>query len=154
MHETRIRGRNRLPDCLRGHCFNLAHQLTQRDSPSFRIVTEAKKLRTQGWGKKRFDQAKSRFLEALRFTLSAAEEDSFGEIRSPKSSSSSPNLSNKVFVVHGTDPSLKTDVERFIHQIGLKPVACSLSFRRSESIPERLQQYGYVFLVQLLTSNF
>ena len=102
--------------------FNLVKQLTEQNSPSFLLAKEAASIATSGNGSGNFDRAKATFLKALRITIEVIQEDKFGEIRSPKSSAGTPELSNKVFVVHGHDSALKTDVERFIHQIGLEPV--------------------------------
>jgi predicted nucleotide-binding protein len=130
--------------------FNLVKQLTEQNSPSFLLAKEAASIATSGNGSGNFDRAKATFLKALRITLEVIQEDKFGEIRSPKSSAGTPELSNKVFVVHGHDSALKTDVERFIHQIGLEPVVLHRQPDKGQTLIEKFEEnsdVGYAFIL-------
>jgi predicted nucleotide-binding protein len=130
--------------------FNLVKQLTEQNSPSFLLAKEAASIITAGNGSDHFDRAKSTFLKALKITLEVIQEDKFGEVRSSKSSAGTPELSNKVFVVHGHDSALKTDVERFIHQIGLEPVVLHRQPDKGQTIIEKFEEnsdVGYAFIL-------
>jgi hypothetical protein len=88
------------PDWLawKARSYNIVEQLTEKNSPNLQLVAKAKAIRTEGNYPDEFERARSAFLKALRLTLEAVEQDAFGEIRSAKSTSNSPSLSNKVFV--------------------------------------------------------
>src|ERR1039458_5712698 len=130
--------------------YNLVQQLTDVASPSQQLVIEAKDIGTRGNYSDKFERAKSTFLLALRIALKAVEEDTFGELRSNKSRGGSPALSNKVFVVHGHDQLLKTDVEQFIHQIGLEPIVLHRQPDKGRTLIEKFEQnsdVGYAFIL-------
>lgn len=86
----------------------------------------------------------------LKLTLDAMTADEYGELRRPKSSSTSATLSNKVFVVHGHDSSLKTDVERFLQQVGLQPIVLHRQPDLGRTVIEKFEAHtdvGYVFVL-------
>lgn len=59
-------------------------------------------------------------------------------------------ISRKVFIVHGHDQALKTDVERFIHQIGLEPVVLHRQPDKGQTIIEKFEEnsnVGYAFIL-------
>ena len=134
----------------RVRCFNLIKQLTEQNSPSFLLAKDAAAVATQGNGSDKFNRAKANYLKALQITLEVIQEDKFGEMRLPQSSAGTPELSNKVFVVHGHDGGLKTDVERFIHQIGLEPVVLHRQPDKGQTIIEKFEEnsdVGYAFIL-------
>lgn len=129
---------------------NLVKELTEQDSSAFHLASEAHAIKTNGNYQVGFERAKSTFLKALKLTEQALSEDAFGELRSTKSASQSVALSNKVFVVHGHDQALKTDVERFIHQIGLEPVVLHRQPDKGQTIIEKFEEnsdVGYAFIL-------
>ena len=130
--------------------YNLVQQLTDVTSPSQQLVIEAKDIGTRGNRADKFERSKSTFQLALRIALKAVEEDAFGELRTNKSRGGSPALSNKVFVVHGHDQGLKTDVEQFIQQIGLEPIVLHRQPDKGRTLIEKFEQHsdvGYAFIL-------
>lgn len=131
-------------------CRNLIGQLTEENSPSIQLIKQGLSVQTSGNFPIEFEKAKSTLLLALRTALKAVEEDTFGELRSNKSRGGSPALSNKVFVVHGHDQALKTDVEQFIHQIGLEPIVLHRQPDKGRTLIEKFEQHsdvGYAFIL-------
>jgi len=125
-------------------------QVLDENSPSNLLIKQGLGVRTAGNHPIEFEKAKSTLLLALRTALKAVEEDTFGELRSNKSSGGSPALSNKVFVVHGHDQLLKTDVEQFIHQMGLEPIVLHRQSDKGRTLIEKFEQHsdvGYAFIL-------
>ena len=130
--------------------YNLVRQLIAEDSSAALLVAEATKIGTSGNYSDNFDRAKSTFLKALEITLDALTEDTFGELHSSKSRGESPSLSNKIFVVHGHDHALKTDIETFIHEIGLEPIVLHRQPDQGQTIIEKFEQHsdvGFAFIL-------
>ncbi len=131
--------------------YNLVRQLMSDDSPAAKMVrTTMMEIVTDGNGSKEFEQAKTTFLKALRLTFEATKKDSFSELKQSRSSSGSPSLSNKVFVVHGHDLEFKTEVENFIHEIGLEPVVLHRKPDEGQTIIEKFEKHsdvGYAFIL-------
>ena len=131
-------------------CRNLIGQVLEENSPSNLLIEQGLSVKTSGNYPTEFEKAKSTLLLALRTALKAVEEDTFGELRSNKSSGGSLALSNKVFVVHGHDQLLKTDVEQFIHQIGLEPIVLHRQPDKGRTLIEKFEQnsdVGYAFIL-------
>jgi len=129
---------------------NLIKKINSDESPAVRLATEAAGILTAGNYHGQFDRAKQTILKALQMTLDAVTDDAYGELRSTTSKAKSPNLSNKVFVVHGHDHALKTDVERFVHQIGLEPVVLHRQPDKGQTIIEKFEEHsdvGYAFIL-------
>lgn len=101
---------------------NLVNTLNSNSSPAYKLATAAAGIATEGHLAVDFERVKSTYIRALQLTLEAIEKDQFGELRTAEPLVKSRTQSKKVFIVHGHDNGLKTDVERFIHQIGLEPV--------------------------------
>ena len=131
--------------------FNLVKKLTAESSPGVEMVRVARDdIETEGYYSDNFERAKSTFLKALRITLDAAKEDTFNELRKTVSLSSSRSLSNKIFVVHGHDHSLKTEVETFLHDIGLEPVVLHKEPDEGATVIEKFEKHsdvGYAFIL-------
>jgi predicted nucleotide-binding protein len=129
---------------------NVIRQIVSDESPATKLVVAGKEVRTQGNGSDNFERAKGNLLKALEMTLEALKDDAFNEIRQPTSESISAALSNKVFVVHGHDLALKTEVENFLHQIGLAPVVLHRQPDQGQTIIEKFEQnsdVGYAFVL-------
>lgn len=129
---------------------NFVNKINSDISPAVRLAKEATSIRTQGNYSDQFERAKKTFIKALEMTLQAVTEDSFGELRTSTSNATSPSLSNKVFIVHGHDHGLKTDIERFIHQIGLEPIVLHRQADKGLTIIEKFEEHsdvGYAFIL-------
>jgi predicted nucleotide-binding protein len=129
---------------------NAVQRLSSEGSAPTLLVKEAMTIRTDGNGPDRFERAKATLLTALEMVNSAMRLDSYGELRTAESRSSSPLLSNRVFVVHGHDVGLKIDVERFLREIGLEPVVLHRQPDQGATIIEKFEKHsdvGYAFIL-------
>lgn len=129
---------------------NIVSKILSDTSPANTLVAEGITSLTEGNGSDKFDIAKSNLVKALEILLSTLKDDVFGELKKIKSSSKSPALSNKVFIVHGHDQGLKTDVERFLHEIGLVPVVLHRDADEGATIIEKFEKHsdvGYAFIL-------
>jgi predicted nucleotide-binding protein len=129
---------------------NLIYQVTAAGSPAWTLANEGRKITTNGNFQEDFERAKSVFLTALRMTLDALKEDRYGELIGPKSTSGSPALSNKVFVVHGHDQALKAEVEVLLTEIGLEPVVLHRQPDKGQTVIEKFEEHadvGYAFIL-------
>jgi len=129
---------------------NVVRRFLADDSPACRLVDEAIQVHTRGNYPDEFERAKSMLLKSIELSLSALKDDSYGELRGPKSEGGSPSLSNKIFVVHGHDQALKTDVERFLHEIGLEPIVLHRQPDQGQTIIEKFEAHsdvGYAFVL-------
>ena len=129
---------------------NLLRQLTADDSPATKMVNVAMGIETEGFLSGEFERAKSTFLKALRLTLDATKEDTFAELRRSRSRGDSPSLSNKIFVVHGHDHLLKTELEAFLYDIGLEPIVLHRKPDEGATLIEKFEKHsdvGYAFIL-------
>jgi predicted nucleotide-binding protein len=129
---------------------NIAEKLLAGNSPVMTLVSEGIAARTEGYRANQFDVAKSNLVKALKTLKATLTDDVFGELKQEKSTSKSAALSNKVFVVHGHDQSLKTDVERFLHEVGLTPVVLHREADEGATIIEKFEKYsdvGFAFIL-------
>jgi len=120
------------------------------DSPAVKMVRTALVIKTNGNEFDKFERVKSTLIKALENTKDALAEDVYGELKEAESESSNPTLSNKVFVVHGHDSELKSDVERFIHEIGLEPVVLHRQADAGNTVIEKFEEnsdVGYAFIL-------
>lgn len=82
--------------------------------------------------------------------MAATKEDTFDELRRESSENKSTTLSNKVFVVHGHDHGVKTDVEKFLDEIGLEPVVLHREPDEGQTIIEKFEKHsdvGFAFIL-------
>lgn len=129
---------------------NVIRQIVSDESPAAKLVAAGMAVQTKGNYSDNFERAKGNLLKALEMTLGALKDDAFNEIRKPTSESTSATLSNKVFVVHGHDHALKTEVENFLHQIGLEPIVLHRQPDQGQTIIEKFEQnsdVGYAFVL-------
>lgn len=129
---------------------NIISTLVAENSPAMKLVQDGIKVRTDGNGPDRFDIAKGNLIKALKIVLATLENDVYGELKQIKSEAKSPLLSNKVFVVHGHDQGIKTDIERFLHEIGLTPVVLHREADQGATIIEKFEKHsdvGYAFIL-------
>jgi predicted nucleotide-binding protein len=129
---------------------NIVEKLLAGNSPAQSLVAEGITALTGGNGPEYFDIAKSNLVKALKILKGSLTDDVFGELKQEKSTSRSAALSNKVFVVHGHDQSLKTDVERFLHEVGLTPVVLHREADEGATIIEKFEKHsdvGFAFIL-------
>jgi len=129
---------------------NIVSKLVSENSPAMKLVKDGISSPTEGNGPDKFNMAKSNLIKALKIVATTLENDVYGELKKAKSEAKSPSLSNKVFVVHGHDQGLKTDVERFLHKIGLTPVVLHREADRGATIIEKFEKHsdvGYAFIL-------
>lgn len=130
--------------------FNIIHKLFSDKSPANLLAKSGLDIQTPGNGIANFELAKSSLIKAIEVAIEVLESDTYGEIRSPVSSSSSPALSNKVFIVHGHDHALKTELESFLHKIGLDPVVLHRQPDQGQTIIEKFEHHsdvGFAFIL-------
>lgn len=68
----------------------------------------------------------------------------------PQSKNAIPMRSKKVFVVHGRDEVAKTNLEVFLHEIGLEPIVLHRQADQGLTIIEKFEKYsdvGYAFIL-------
>ncbi len=129
---------------------NIVSTLVSDNAPAMKLVIDGISIATEGYGPEQFDIAKSKLLKALELVASSIENDIYGELKRTKSEAKSPLLSNKVFVVHGHDQGLKTDIERFLLEIGLTPVVLHREADQGATIIEKFEKHsdvGYAFIL-------
>ena len=82
--------------------------------------------------------------------IEVMKDDSFGELRASSPPPANPALSNRVFVVHGHDHALKTDLETLLHQFGLQPVVLHREADQGRTLIEKFEAHsdvGYAFIL-------
>ena len=129
---------------------NIVSTLVSENSPAMKLVKDGVSSRTEGNGPDKFDIAKSNLIKALKIVADTLENDVYGELKKAKSKAKSPSLSNKVFVVHGHDQGLKTDIERFLREIGLTPIVLHREADEGATIIEKFEKHsdvGYAFIL-------
>lgn len=131
-------------------CANLIRQVVSDDSPPIKLLENGLKIHTEGNRKDKFDTAKSIIIEALKTTLEITKQDTFNELRKPSSKSTFTAISNKIFIVHGHDHALKTEVENFLRDIGLEPIVLHKIPDEGQTIIEKFEKHsdvGYAFIL-------
>jgi len=129
---------------------NIINKSMSKNSPAVNMVTRALAIKTSGNYFSKFEEVKASLIKALENTKNALSEDVYGELKQEESENSSPALSNRVFIVHGHDTQLKTDVERFIHEIGLEPVVLHRQADNGNTVIEKFEEnsdVGYAFIL-------
>jgi len=129
---------------------NIVQELCSENSSASRLAREGYRTVTKGNGPDMFERAKSTLLKALEIVDSALKEDVYGELRAAESKKKSAVLSNRVFVVHGHDHALQTDVERFLKEIGLEPIVLHRQPDSGATLIEKFERHsdvGYAFIL-------
>lgn len=129
---------------------NVIRTLTEDTSPATKLTVKALGIATEGNYSDKFEELRAILLKALQLCLDAVENDAYGELRKAASTADSAALSNKVFVVHGHDATLKVDVERFVHEVGLEPVVLHRQADHGKTLIEKFEHYsdvGYAFIL-------
>lgn len=129
---------------------NLAHEVSSENSAARRLADEGFKIMTNGHEPARFEHAHANLLKSIEMVGAALKKDVYGELRVPEGKNASPALSNRIFIVHGHDQALKTDVERFIKEIGLEPVVLHRQPDSGATVIEKFEKHsdvGYAFIL-------
>lgn len=133
---------------------NVVQGAAADDSPALALAKIGFGIHTEGNYRAEFSRVHGTLTRALELLKSALAEDSFGELRQAHSRSTSPALSNRVFVVHGHDELLKTEVERFLHDVGLEPIVLHRQPDQGQTVIEKFEQHGDVgYAIVLLTPD-
>ena len=133
---------------------NLVQATAAEGSPAVALAKSGVGIPTKGNYRDEFERVRGVLLKALELLKSALADDSFGELREMHAQSKSPSLSNRVFVVHGHDESLKNEVERFLHEVGLQPVVLHRQPDQGQTVIEKFEQHGDVgYAIVLLTPD-
>ena len=129
---------------------NLIKQVVSENSAPMKMLAMGLEADTEGNYQDKFNIAKSNIIEALRKTLEITKQDTFNELRKSSSKSTSTVFSNKIFVVHGHDHTLKAEVENFLHTIGLESVVLHRKPDEGQTIIEKFEKHsdvGYAFIL-------
>ncbi|MEO8621978.1 MAG: nucleotide-binding protein [bacterium] len=116
-----------------------------------RMLDNAMRVGTIGWGEESFEEAKSKFLAATEAALEAWRDDRFGEVSSLAVAPSAPGmLGKRVFVVHGHDDAAKAAVEILLRDLGLEPIVLHRQPDAGQTLIEKFETYsdvGYAFVL-------
>lgn len=130
--------------------YNLIIQIAAPNSPATRLAKTALKIDTKGNYLKEFDRLKETMIKALKLAAQSIKKDSFGELKKQTTKISPITPSNKIFVVHGHDHTLKTEVENFLNDIGLEPIVLHKKPDEGQTIIEKFEKHsdvGYAFIL-------
>jgi len=130
--------------------YNIVKKLMAENSPAMLLVAKGTQETTNGYAADRFEGAKENIVKSLKILKETLLDDVYGELKRQKSTSISAALSNKVFVVHGHDQALKTDVERFLHEIGLTPIVLHREADKGATVIEKFEKHsdvGFAFIL-------
>ncbi len=123
---------------------------TIRESAPNRLCAVARGIETTGSFSGAFTHQKELFIKALQETRGILQNDSFGESAGEMATAKSAALSNRVFIVHGVDSSLQKELELFLKNVGLEPVALRRESNEGKTIIEKLEKdpdVGYAFVL-------
>ncbi|MBB1273197.1 TIR domain-containing protein [Psychromonas sp. SR45-3] len=129
---------------------NIVSKHLSDNSPAMSLIAEGLTQYTEGNEPDKFEIAKSNLVKALKILATTLKNDVYGELKAEKSTPTSAALSNKIFVVHGHDQSLKTDIERFLHEIGLVPVVLHREADEGATVIEKFEKHsdvGFAFIL-------
>jgi len=130
--------------------YNIIIDTSAPQSPATELANQAINTPTRGYLYATFQRLKEKMLKALKLTMESLKEDSFGELKKPSSKKSTSIFSNKIFVVHGHDTTLKTEVENFLNDIGLDPIILHKKPDEGQTIIEKFLKHsetGYAIIL-------
>jgi predicted nucleotide-binding protein len=129
---------------------NAIQELVGQNSPPLALLKRAMEIKTAHFAEDAFVQQKTLVISAIEQTVKIVQDDVFGESKLQKSVSSSGALSNRVFVVHGHDHGVKTDLEVFLTNIGLEPVVLHRQPDQGRTLIEKFEHHsdvGFAFIL-------
>ncbi len=119
------------------------------ESPVGEILSIGVNTSVIGHGRDEFNNAKSHIIGALRTALDGIQEGF--PARSPIGNSESAAAANgRVFIVHGHDNELKTDLEVFLKNVGLDPIVLHREADQGATLLEKFERHsdvGYAFIL-------
>jgi len=130
--------------------YNLVAEITAPNSPAAKLSRKSMQISTCGNYPQTFERLKETMIKALKIVISNIKKDLFGELKNQTTKSSSFTPSNKIFVVHGHDHALKTEVESFLSDIGLEPIILHKKPDEGQTIIEKFEKHsdvGYAFIL-------
>jgi len=130
--------------------YNLVTKTAASNSSATALAESAIRIQTKGNYLKQFERLKETMIEALKLTAQSIKKDTFGELKKQTTKSSTITPSNKIFVVHGHDHMLKTEVENFLNDIGLEPIVLHKKPDEGQTIIEKFEKHsdvGYAFIL-------
>lgn len=129
---------------------NLIEQYFSRTSSVFKVLQHALGIATRGNGPNYFNLKKELLLKAINMAVGVMQNDAYGELSTQPSSSKVPSLSTRIFVVHGHDHALKSELETLLHQFGLEPVVLHRQADEGRTIIEKFEEHadvGFAFVL-------
>lgn len=130
--------------------YNLLTKVSAPDSSVATLAEEAVAIPTTGNYHENFERLKATMIKALELAIENIRKDSFGELVKQKSKTSSILYSNKIFVVHGHDHTLKTELENFLISLGLEPIVLHKQPDEGQTLIEKFEKHsdaGYAFIL-------
>jgi predicted nucleotide-binding protein len=130
--------------------YNLVTQIAAPNSPATTLAETSIRIRTSGHYPKDFERLKETMVQALKLAALNIKKDPFGELKKQTTKSSSVTSSNKIFVVHGHDHALKSELENFLNDIGLEPIVLHKKPDEGQTIIEKFEKHsdvGYAFIL-------
>lgn len=112
-------------------------------------VKAAQRVPLEGFGADNFTQCMNAYLGALDAAIAIISDDTFGELRTAKSSSPL-NFSRRVFIVHGRDSQAKTDLEIIVREMGLEPIVLHRQPDGGRTLIEKFEEHadvGFAFVI-------
>ena len=125
---------------------NLLFSRLGKSSPIFLKFKDADSVKLLGAGPVRFDNAQNAILGSLNAAIDTIE----FEPKTKESEIKKAEGSNKVFVVHGHDEKMKTEMEVFLTEIGLEPVVLHRKPDEGLTVIEKIEKHsdvGYAFIL-------
>lgn len=113
------------------------------------ILQDGLDIAVLGNGQDKFNRAVSHMIGSLRAAKDAIDQ-SFSPAPSLARASSPDQADGKVFIVHGHDNELKTELEVFLRGIGLEPVVLHRQPDEGRTILEKFEHHsnvGYAFVL-------
>ncbi|MDR3715628.1 MAG: nucleotide-binding protein [Puia sp.] len=133
---------------------NIIERSFSSESPAVKLINDGLSVVTNGNYSDKFKHAQATIIKSIYLSLDALSEDTFNELITESAESISPDISNRVFIVHGHDHVLKTELESFLHQIGLEPVVLHRKPDEGQTVIEKFEQHSDVgFAFVLLTPD-
>ncbi len=132
--------------------YNLIIKIAAPNSPATTLAERAIRIQTRGDYPKEFERLKETMIKALKLAAQSIKKDAFGELKKQTANSKKTSItsSNKIFVVHGHDHILKTEVENFLNDIGLEPIVLHKKPDEGQTLIEKFEKYsdvGYAFIL-------
>lgn len=131
-------------------CYNLIKEIVAPNSPAAALANTAVSIPTHRYYLKSFDRQKETMIQALKLATENIKRDSFDELKKSTPKKGPSTSSNKIFIVHGHDTPLKTELENFLSDIGIEPIILHKKPDEGQTIIEKFEKHsdvGYAFIL-------